>query len=149
MPSISHMLWCDSQAEDAANFYTSIFPESLILNIAPGPGGTAFTVTFTILGETYVALNGGPGFTFSEAFSIFVTVEGQDEVDLYWDALLDGGGKESRCGWLKDRFGLSWQIIPRQLGEALGNPDPEKARYAMEAMMKMSKIIVADLQASS
>jgi predicted 3-demethylubiquinone-9 3-methyltransferase (glyoxalase superfamily) len=142
------MLWFDSQAEEAATFYTSIFPESQILNIAPGPQGTVFTVTFTILGETYTALNGGPRYTFTEAFSVFVTVDSQEEVDFYWDALLTGGGEESRCGWLKDRFGLSWQIIPQQLGEALGNPDPEKARYAMNAMMQMKKIIVADLQPS-
>jgi predicted 3-demethylubiquinone-9 3-methyltransferase (glyoxalase superfamily) len=149
MPSLNHMLWFDDQAEDAANFYSEIFPDGRILNIAPGPGGNAFTVTFQILGETYIALNGGPQFTFTEAFSIFVNVDGQDEVDHYWNALLAHGGNESRCGWLKDQFGLSWQIVPRQLGEALGDPDPEKAHYAMEALMKMSKIIVDDLGRSN
>jgi predicted 3-demethylubiquinone-9 3-methyltransferase (glyoxalase superfamily) len=145
MPSISHMLWFDTQAEEAANFYVNIFPDGKVTNVAKGPDGKAFTVNFSILGKDYIGLNGGPMFKFNEAFSIFVNVDGQEEVDKYWDALLADGGEPSQCGWLKDKFGVSWQIVPKQLGECLGNPDPEKSGYAMQAMMKMSKIVVADL----
>jgi len=145
MTSISHMLWFDDQAEDAVNFYTSIFSESKINDIARGPDGKAFTINFSILGANYIALNGGPMYKFSEAFSIFVTVDGQAEVDKYWGALIAEGGEPGRCGWLKDKYGVSWQIVPKQLGEALGNPDPEKAGKAMQAMMQMSKIVIADL----
>jgi predicted 3-demethylubiquinone-9 3-methyltransferase (glyoxalase superfamily) len=145
MPTISHMLWFDGQAEEAANLYTSIFEGSKIHHVAKGPDGEAFTVSFEILGENYIALNAGPQFKFSEAFSVFVTVDGQEEVDKYWDAFLRAGGEEGRCGWLKDRYGLSWQIVPKQLGEAMGDPDPAKASHAMGAMMQMSKIIVKDL----
>ena len=145
MPTISHMLWFDTQAEEAANLYVSIFPESKIGEISRAPDGKAFTIQFEILGEKYIALNGGPHFTFSEAFSIFVSCDGQSEVDKYWDAFISSGGFESQCGWLKDKFGVSWQIIPKQLGEALGNPDPEKTAASLAAMMKMSKIVIADL----
>ena len=145
MPTISHMLWFDGQAEEAANLYTSIFEGSKIHHVAKGPYGKAFTVSFEILGENYIALNGGPQFKFTEAFSVFVTVDGQEEVDKYWDAFIRAGGEEGRCGWLKDRYGLSWQIVPKQLGEAMGDPDPAKASHAMGAMMQMSKIIVKDL----
>jgi len=113
--------------------------------VSRGPDGKAFTVSFEILGENYIALNGGPQFTFNEAFSIFVSCDGQAEVDKYWDAFINAGGSESRCGWLKDKFGLSWQIIPKQLGEALSNPDALKSQASMAAMMKMSKIIISDL----
>lgn len=140
------MLWFDGQAEEAANFYVSLFPNSKIENVAKGPDGNAFTVTFKILGSEYIALNGGPHFKFSEAFSIFITCDGQEEVNKYWDQLIANGGSEGQCGWLKDKFGLSWQIIPKQLGECLGNPDPEKAGRAMAAMMQMKKIIVKDLE---
>jgi len=145
MPTISHMLWFDGQAEEAANLYTSIFEGSTIHHVAKGPDGKAFTVSFEILGENYIALNGGPQFKFTEAFSVFVTVDGQEEVDKYWDAFMRAGGEEGRCGWLKDSYGLSWQIVPKQLGEAMGDPDPAKASHAMGAMMQMSKIIVKDL----
>jgi len=145
MPTISHMLWFDGQAEEAANLYTSIFESSKIHHVAKGPDGKAFTVNFEILGENYIALNGGPQFKFTEAFSVFVTVDGQEEVDNYWDAFIRAGGEEGRCGWLKDRYGLSWQIVPKQLGEAMGDPDPAKASHAMGAMMQMSKIVVKDL----
>ena len=145
MPTLSHMLWFDGQAEEAVNLYTSIFEDSKIHHIAKGPDGKAFTVNFEVLGKNYIALNGGPQFKFTEAFSVFVTVDGQAEVDKYWDAFISTGGEESRCGWLKDKYGLSWQIIPRQLGEAMGDPDPAKASHAMGAMMQMSKIIVKDL----
>lgn len=145
MPAISHMLWFDDQAEEAANFYTSIFSDSKINNIARGPEGKVFTVVFEILGEKYIGLNGGPIFQFNEAFSIFVNCSGQAEVDKYWNALIADGGQESQCGWLKDKFGVSWQIIPQELRECLRNPDPARASHAMSAMMKMSKIIVEEL----
>lgn len=145
MPTLSHMLWFDDQAEEAVNLYTSIFADSKVHHIVKGPDGKAFTINFELLGENYIALNGGPQFKFSEAFSIFVTVDGQEEVDQYWDAFMSAGAEEGRCGWLKDKYGLSWQIVPKQLGEALGNPDPVKASHAMGAMMGMTKIIVKDL----
>ena len=145
MPSISHMLWFDTQAEEAAEFYVSLFPDASILSVSRGADGNAFTVEFELHGSRYTALNGGPLFSFTEAFSIFVTVDGQDEVDYYWNALTANGGDESRCGWLKDKYGVSWQIVPKQLGEALGSSDPAVSSYAMAAMMKMSKIIVSDL----
>ncbi len=148
MPSISHMLWFDDQAEEAANLYLSIFGTGVISNVSRGPDGKAFTVNFELLGEAYIALNGGPMHTFSEGFSIFVHCDGQEEVDRYWDAFINSGGSEGRCGWLKDKYGLSWQIIPRQLGESLSNPDPSKARKAMEAMMQMRKINVSELEAA-
>ncbi len=145
MATICHMLWFDTQAEEAAQFYVSVFPDASITNISRGTDGSAFTVEFDLLGAHYIALNGGPLFTFSEAFSIFVTVDGQEEVDYYWDALTADGGEPGRCGWLKDKYGVSWQIVPKQLGECLGNSDTAISSYAMAAMMKMSKIIVKDL----
>jgi predicted 3-demethylubiquinone-9 3-methyltransferase (glyoxalase superfamily) len=140
------MLWYNDQAEEAANLYLSIFGTGNISNISRGPDGKAFTVNFELLGENYIGLNGGPMHTFSEGFSIFIHCDGQEEVDRYWNAFIGSGGTEGRCGWLKDKFGLSWQIIPRQLGECLGNSDPAKAGRAMAAMMKMSKIIVSELE---
>ena len=148
MPSISHMLWFNNEAEEAANLYTSLFTDSRILNVSKQPDGKAFTVEFELLGAKYTALNGGPLFTFNEAFSIFITCEDQAEVDNYWNALTADGGQEGRCGWLKDKFGVSWQIIPMQLGECLSNPDPVKAAAAMDAMMGMSKLIVSELEAA-
>jgi predicted 3-demethylubiquinone-9 3-methyltransferase (glyoxalase superfamily) len=148
MPNLSHMLWFNSQAEEAAQLYTNIFKDSKILNKTNGPDGGVFTVEFEILGSKYTALNGGPMFSFTEAFSIVVLCQDQSEVDKYWDALTSNGGSAGRCGWLKDKFGLSWQIIPKQLGECLGNPDPEKSAAAMKAMMGMSKIIVSELEAA-
>jgi predicted 3-demethylubiquinone-9 3-methyltransferase (glyoxalase superfamily) len=142
------MLWFNSQAEEAAQLYTNIFKDSKILNKTNGPDGGVFTVEFEILGSKYTALNGGPMFSFTEAFSIVVLCQDQSEVDKYWDALTSNGGSAGRCGWLKDKFGLSWQIIPKQLGECLGNPDPEKSAAAMKAMMGMSKLIVSELEAA-
>ena len=139
------MLWLDTQAEEAAEFYVSVFPGASITNISRGPGGAAFTVQFELLGSHYIALNGGPLFDFTEAFSIFVTVDGQDEVDYYWNELTGDGGEPGRCGWLKDKYGLSWQIVPKQLGECLGSSDPAVSSHAMAAMMKMSKIVVSEL----
>jgi predicted 3-demethylubiquinone-9 3-methyltransferase (glyoxalase superfamily) len=148
MPNLSHMLWFNNQAEEAAQLYTNIFKDSKILNKTNGPDGGVFTVEFEILGSKYTALNGGPMFSFTEAFSIVVLCQDQSEVDKYWDALTSNGGSGGRCGWLKDKFGLSWQIIPKQLGECLGNPDPEKSAAAMKAMMEMSKLIVSELEAA-
>jgi predicted 3-demethylubiquinone-9 3-methyltransferase (glyoxalase superfamily) len=148
MPNLSHMLWFNNQAEEAAQLYTNIFKDSKILNKTNGPDGGVFTVEFEILGSKYTALNGGPMFSFTEAFSIVVLCQDQSEVDKYWDALTSNGGSPGRCGWLKDKFGFSWQIIPKQLGECLGNPDPEKSAAAMKAMMGMSKLIVSELEAA-
>jgi predicted 3-demethylubiquinone-9 3-methyltransferase (glyoxalase superfamily) len=148
MPNLNHMLWFNNQAEEAAQLYTNIFKDSKILNKTNGPDGGVFTVEFEILGSKYTALNGGPMFSFTEAFSIVVLCQDQSEVDKYWDALTSNGGSAGRCGWLKDKFGLSWQIIPKQLGECLGNPDPEKSAAAMKAMMGMSKLIVSELEAA-
>jgi predicted 3-demethylubiquinone-9 3-methyltransferase (glyoxalase superfamily) len=148
MPNLSHMLWFNNQAEEAAQLYTNIFKDSKILNKTNGPDGGVFTVEFEILGSKYTALNGGPMFSFTEAFSIVVLCQDQSEVDKYWDALTSNGGTAQMCGWLKDKFGLSWQIIPKQLGECLGNPDPEKSAAAMKAMLGMSKLIVSELEAA-
>jgi predicted 3-demethylubiquinone-9 3-methyltransferase (glyoxalase superfamily) len=148
MPDLSHMLWFNNQAEEAEQLYTNIFKDSKILNKTNGPDGGVFTVEFEILGSKYTALNGGPMFSFTEAFSIVVLCQDQSEVDKYWDALTSNGGSPGRCGWLKDKFGLSWQIIPKQLGECLGNPDPAKSAAAMKAIMGMSKFNVSELEAA-
>jgi predicted 3-demethylubiquinone-9 3-methyltransferase (glyoxalase superfamily) len=144
-------LWFDNQAEEAAKFYTSIFKNSKIGSIrrfgekGPGPKGTVMTVTFQIEGQEFMALNGGPLFTFSPAISLFVNCETQEEVDALWEKLSEGGKKE-RCGWLKDKFGLSWQIIPTALGELLGDKDAEKSGRVMKAMLQMSKIDIGRLK---
>ena len=148
MPTLSHMLWFNGQAEEAAEFYVNLFKDSKILNKTNGPDGSIFTVEFEILGSKYTALNGGPMFSFTEAFSIFILCQDQAEVDKYWDGLTSNGGTAGRCGWLKDKFGLSWQIIPKQLGECLSNPDPVKSAAALNAMMGMSKLIVSELEAA-
>ena len=142
------MLWFDDQAEAAVNLYTTLFDNSKILNTSKGPDGGVFTIEFELMDANYTALNGGDMFSFTEAFSIVVLCNHQAEVDKYWDALTADGGTPGRCGWLKDKFGLSWQIIPKQLGECLGNPDPAKSAAAMNAMMGMSKLIVSDLEAA-
>ena len=153
MGKITTWLWFDTEAEDAANFYTSIFKNSKITEIThygeagPRPAGTVMAVAFELDGHEYVGLNGGPEFTFNESVSFLVDCEDQAEVDYFWDALLDGG-EESQCGWLKDRYGLSWQIVPRQLDECLRHPDPEKAQKAMTAMLGMRKLDVAALEAA-
>ena len=148
MPTLSHMLWFNNQAEEAVNLYINLFENSKILNTSRGPDGGVFTIEFELLGSKYTALNGGDMFKFTEAFSIFILCSDQVEVDKYWDALTADGGTPGNCGWLKDKFGLSWQIIPKQLGECLGNPDPAKAQAAMGAMMGMSKLIVSELEAA-
>lgn len=148
MPTLSHMLWFNDQAEEAVNLYTNLFEDSKILKISKRPDGGVFTVEFELMGAKYTALNGGDMFSFTEAFSIFILCADQLEVDKYWDALTADGGTAGRCGWLKDKFGLSWQIIPKQLGECLGNPDPSKSAAAMNAMMGMSKLIISELEAA-
>ena len=152
MPKITPFLWFDTQAEEAANHYVSIFKSSKIVNVArygdagPGPKGSAMTVAFQLDGQDFVALNGGPQFKFDEAISFVVNCETQQEVDDYWNKLLAGGGKPSRCGWLKDKYGLSWQIVPTVLGKLLQDKDPQKSRRVMEAMLQMQKIDIARLK---
>lgn len=139
-------LWFDTQAEEAAKFYITLFKNSKIESIIPGPDNTTMGVTFILDGVKIQALNGGPHFKFTEAISLFVHCETQDEVDHFWNGLIADGGNESMCGWLKDKYGLSWQIIPSKLGELLSHPDREKANRAMQAMLKMRKIDIAKLQ---
>ncbi len=149
--TITPFLWFDTQAEEAANLYTGVFPNSKITNVSRyGPGargveGTVMTVSFELDGQKFTALNGGPLYSFSEAVSFQVSCQNQDEVDLYWDRLSDGG-EEGPCGWLKDRFGLSWQVVPTALPKLLGDSDPGRAQRAMEAMLKMKKIEIAELE---
>ena len=151
MQKITPFLWFDTEGEDAARFYTSVFPNSKIGEIArygsagPRPEGTVMTVSFELDGQRFVALNGGPEFTFSEAVSFLVNCDTQDEVDSYGSALSEGG-EEGPCGWLKDKFGLSWQIVPNRLPELLADPDRERAQRVMEAMLKMRKIEVDELE---
>ena len=152
--SISPCLWFDADLEDAAEFYTKIFPNSSVGHMAryteagPGEPGSVMAGEFTLDGLTFRGINGGPEFRFTEAVSFSVTCADQAEVDRYWSELLAGGGEESVCGWLKDRFGLSWQIVPARLYELIGDPDPARAGAATEAMLKMRKIVVADLEAA-
>jgi predicted 3-demethylubiquinone-9 3-methyltransferase (glyoxalase superfamily) len=151
MPKITPCLWFDTEGEDAAKLYTSVFPNSRIVDVArygegaPRPAGTVMTVTFELDGQRFVALNGGPEFAFSEAVSFQVDCQTQDEVDTYWNALGDGG-EEGPCGWLKDRYGLSWQIVPARLSELLSDPDREKSRRVMQAMLSMKKIEIDALE---
>ena len=153
MSKITPCLWFDGDAEEAAKFYTSLFPNSGIDGVQRSPAdnpstpaGAVLTVDFTLDGQKFVGLNGGPEFTFSEAVSFMIDCQDQAEVDRYWDALIEGGGSPSQCGWLKDRFGLSWQVVPRQLNEYLTGPDAEGAKRAMEAMLEMTKPDVAALR---
>lgn len=142
---ITPFLWYDGQAEEAANFYISLFPDSKVLNVMRH-GDQVVTVEFQLAGQRFVALNGGPQFKFTEAISLFVDCADQAEVDELWGKLTAGGGEESQCGWLKDRYGLSWQIIPRQLMEYLGHSDREAAGRATQAMLQMQKIDVETLR---
>jgi predicted 3-demethylubiquinone-9 3-methyltransferase (glyoxalase superfamily) len=143
-------LWFDNNAEEAINFYTSIFKDSKIVKLVrhdgPHPGEKVLVGTFEIAGQTFMALNGGPLFKFNESISLFVSCETQAEVDDLWAKLTSGGGQPGQCGWLKDKFGLSWQVIPEALPKLLGDPDPQRARRAMDSMMKMNKIDIAALQ---
>ena len=151
MQKITPFLWFDGKAEEAMNFYVSIFKNSKVVRVSrygdagPGPKGTVMSATFQLDGQDFYALNGGPQFTFTPAISFFVNCEAQPEVDELWDKLSEGGKKE-RCGWLKDKYGLSWQIIPSALGKLLGDKDAAKANRVMMAMMQMDKIDIAGLQ---
>jgi predicted 3-demethylubiquinone-9 3-methyltransferase (glyoxalase superfamily) len=151
-PSITTFLWFDRNAEVAAEFYTSLFPDSRITKVArwgdgsPAPTGSVMTVAFELAGQTFTALNGGPHYKLTPAVSLAVSCNTQDEIDRYWDALLADGGKPSMCGWLEDRFGLSWQIVPAVIGDLLGDPHPVKAGRVGQALMKMQKLDLAELQ---
>lgn len=146
MQKITPFLWFDTQAEEAMEFYTSIFKNSKIVHVNRLPDGKALTGTFVLDGSEFMALNAGPHFKFNEAVSFFIKCEDQEEVDYYWTKLIADGGQESQCGWLKDKYGLSWQVIPDALGKYLGDKDPAKAQRVMQAMLKMKKIVVKDLE---
>jgi predicted 3-demethylubiquinone-9 3-methyltransferase (glyoxalase superfamily) len=151
MPKITPFLWFDNQAEEAANFYVSIFKNSKIVTIArygdagPGPKGSVLTVVFQLDGREFIALNGGPHFKFTEAISFSVDCKTQREIDEYWEKL-SAGGQESQCGWLKDKHGLSWQIVPAALGGMMSDPDPQKSNRVMEALLKMKKLDIGELE---
>jgi predicted 3-demethylubiquinone-9 3-methyltransferase (glyoxalase superfamily) len=148
MKKITPFLWFDNQAEEAMNLYTSIFRNSKVLGVSRGPDGKAQSVNFELEGQEFTGFNAGPEFKFNEAISFFVDCKDQAEVDYLWNRLTADGGEESQCGWLKDKFGLSWQIIPSALSRYLGNPDPARAQRVMQAMLKMHKIVIADLDAA-
>ena len=154
MPRPTPCLWFDTEGEDAARFYTSVFPNSRIVDIArfgeagPREAGTVMVVTFELDGQPFTALNGGPDFTFSEAVSFQVDCADQAEVDRYWETLSEGG-EQGPCGWLKDRFGLSWQIVPTRLTELLADPDRKRSQRVMKAMLGMRKIEIAELEAAA
>jgi predicted 3-demethylubiquinone-9 3-methyltransferase (glyoxalase superfamily) len=148
---ISTCLWFDGRAEEAANFYVSIFPNSKILKTArypegaPGPAGSVMTIEFELDGRKFLGLNGGPHFKFNEAISFIISCQTQEEVDRYWQALTAGGG-EVQCGWVKDKFGVSWQVVPTVLGQLLSDPDAQKAKRVMQAMMGMKKLDIRGLK---
>ncbi len=144
MHKIRPFLWFDGQAEEAMNFYVSIFKNAKVLNVSRA-NGQVMSVTFELEGQQFMGLNGGPQFKFTEAVSLFVNCATQGEVDELWEKLSEGGA-EGRCGWLKDKYGLSWQIIPAALGKLMSDPDPEKSKAVVQAMLKMNKIVIADLQ---
>jgi predicted 3-demethylubiquinone-9 3-methyltransferase (glyoxalase superfamily) len=144
---ITPMLWFDGQAEEAAEFYVSVFPDSSIESVSRQPDGSVLVVEFTLAGYRFTALNGGPQFSFTPAVSFVIDCGTQEEVDHYWESLREGGAPEAQqCGWLADRFGVSWQVVPRQLMEYLGNPDREKADRAMQAMLQMKKLDIEGLR---
>jgi predicted 3-demethylubiquinone-9 3-methyltransferase (glyoxalase superfamily) len=153
MPKTTPCLWFDTQGEDAANFYVSVFPNSRIVKVdhygdaGPRPSGDVMLVTFELDGQRYLALNGGPEFTFDEAISFEIECADQDEVDYYWSKLGEGG-EHGPCGWLKDKFGVSWQVVPRALNELVADPDQAKGQAVMKAMLGMHKIVVSELQAA-
>ena len=154
MPTITPNLWFDTQGEEAAEFYVSIFPNSKITNVThytaagPRPAGSVMTVDFVLDGQPFTAINGGPQFTFDEAVSLLINCGDQKEVDYYWDKLTDGG-QEVQCGWLKDKFGLSWQVVPPGMDEILADPDLARGQRAMQAMFGMKKLDVAALRAAA
>ena len=153
-PTITPNLWFDGVAEEAAAFYVSVFPNSRVVSTtrypegSPGPAGTVMTVEFELDGQRFVGINGGPQFPFDEAVSFEIACETQEEVDDYWERLTDGG-EESQCGWLKDRYGLSWQVVPAGMEEIFSDPDPERAERAMQAMLGMRKLDLAALRAAA
>lgn len=156
MPSIVPCLWFDTAAEEAANFYCEVFPNAKVTAVSRYPegmpgdrAGQVLTVAFELDGKPFTALNGGPVFTFSEAISFQINAQDQAEVDRYWDALLADGGSESRCGWLKDRFGVSWQVVPVQLAQLMSGPDRAAANRVAQAMMQMVKLDIAALEAAA
>ncbi|WP_369060138.1 VOC family protein [Caulobacter sp. 73W] len=155
MPKITPFLWFDTQAKDAAELYVSIFPNSRIRDVSyysegmPAPAGSVMVVEFELDGQVFQALNAGPHFKFDEAISFMIDCADQAEVDYYWEKLLSGGGTESQCGWLKDRFGLSWQVTPRRLTALMADPDKAKAGRVAAAMMQMVKIDIAKLEAAA
>ena len=154
MPRITPNLWFDDQGLEAAEFYCSIFPNSKVTTVThygeagPGPAGSVLTVDFLLDGQEYTAINGGPQFKFDEAISLLINCADQDEIDYYWDKLTEGG-EESQCGWLKDRYGLSWQVVPEGWADVLQDPDPSRAERAMQAMFGMKKLDLAALQAAA
>ena len=151
MQKITPFLWFNNNAEEAVQFYTSVFQDTKVLNMVrytaggPGPEGEVMTVVFQVQGQTFIALNGGPQFQFTEAVSFVVNCESQAEVDHYWEKLSEGGQK-SHCGWLKDKFGLSWQVVPTAMSGLLSSQDPERTKRVMETMMKMDKLEIAALE---
>ena len=151
---ITPNLWFDTEAQEAADFYLSVFKNSRIVNLthypeaAPRPAGTVMTVEFELDGQRFVGINGGPEFTFDEAVSFQINCETQDDVDYYWERLSDGG-EEGPCGWLKDRFGLSWQVVPAGMDELFADPDPKRAERAMKAMLGMRKLDIAALRSAA
>ena len=154
MPRITPNLWFDTEGKEAAEFYVSVFPNSKITNVSyygeagPRPAGTVLTVDFVLDGQEFTAINGGPEFSFDEAISLLIKCAGQDEVDDYWTKLTEGG-EEVQCGWLKDKYGLSWQVVPAGMAELLGDPDPARGQRAMKAMLGMKKIDLAALHAAA
>jgi predicted 3-demethylubiquinone-9 3-methyltransferase (glyoxalase superfamily) len=154
MPPITPNLWFDTEAEEAARFYVSVFPNSRVVGVShyteagPRPAGSVMTVEFELDGHPFVGINGGPEFTFDEAVSFQITCETQEEIDGYWEQLTEGG-EEGVCGWCKDRFGLSWQVVPRGMEEMFSGPDPARAERAMRAMFEMRKIDLAALRSAA
>ena len=152
---ITPNLWFDTEAEEAADFYTSVFKDSRIVTKthytegAPREAGTVMTVEWELNGQRFVGINGGPQFEFDEAVSFQITCEDQDEVDYYWEKLIEGGGSPSQCGWLKDKFGLSWQVVPAGMEEVFADSDPKRAERAMKAMLEMSKLDIAALRSAA
>ncbi|MDC7337821.1 VOC family protein [Streptomyces lydicus] len=155
MPKITPNLWFDTQGKEAAEFYCSVFPNSRITAVThytdagPGQAGSVLTVEFELDGQGYLALNGGPQFTFSEAVSLLIECADQEEIDYYWSKLTEGGGEEGPCGWLKDKYGLSWQVAPGGMAELLNDPDRDRAARAMKAIFGMKKIDIAALMAAA
>jgi predicted 3-demethylubiquinone-9 3-methyltransferase (glyoxalase superfamily) len=153
MDAFTTCLWFDTEAEEAARFYAGIFPNSSVGKITPYPAGDraghTMTVDIVVNGSKFIALNGGPEFTFNESISFMVPCEDQAEVDRYWSALIEGGGEESMCGWLKDRFGVSWQVVPTRLEDLLSRVGPAQAERVTQALFQMKKIVIADLEAAA